>query len=329
MSRLVCASMQLLGLSIACAAFIFAQAAAAEFPERPMRIVTPFPAGSVTDVIARPIAAKFSETWGQPVVVDNRGGAGGTIAAEIVAKSLPDGHTLLIGALGPNVINASLLKNMPYDSERAFAPITLTATNNLLLTVSLTLPVKSVRELIDLARAKPGQLRYGTPGTGSTPHLSGELFKAMAGIDMVHVPYKGSPQYVVDLLAGRIDVVLGAAGPVLPHVKSGRLRLLAVSSGKRGPAMPDVPTIAEEGVPGFEVIGWYGLFAAAGTPAPVIRKLHAEAARILAQPDLKAIYVTGGLDAVASSSPAEFAAFIRSERDKWAKVIKAANIRIE
>jgi tripartite-type tricarboxylate transporter receptor subunit TctC len=294
-----------------------------------MRIVTPFPAGSVTDVIARPIAAKFSETWGQPVVVDNRGGAGGTIAAEIVAKSLPDGHTLLIGALGPNVINASLLKNMPYDSERAFAPITLTATNNLLLTVPLTLPVKSVRELIDLARAKPGQLRYGTPGTGSTPHLSGELFKAMAGIDMVHVPYKGSPQYVVDLLAGRIDVVLGAAGPVLPHVKSGRLRLLAVSSGKRGPAMPDVPTIAEEGVPGFEVIGWYGLFAAAGTPAPVIRKLHAEAARILAQPDLKAIYVTGGLDAVASSSPAEFAAFIRSERDKWAKVIKAANIRIE
>jgi tripartite-type tricarboxylate transporter receptor subunit TctC len=294
-----------------------------------MRIVTPFPAGSVTDVIARPIAAKFSETWGQPVVVDNRGGAGGTIAAEIVAKSLPDGHTLLIGALGPNVINASLLKNMPYDSERAFAPITLTATNNLLLTVPLTLPVKSVRELIDLARAKPGQLRYGTPGTGSTPHLSGELFKAMAGIDMVHVPYKGSPQYVVDLLAGRIDVVLGAAGPVLPHVKSGRLRLLAVSSGKRDPAMPDVPTIAEEGVPGFEVIGWYGLFAAAGTPAPVIRKLHAEAARILAQPDLKAIYVTGGLDAVASSSPAEFAAFIRSERDKWAKVIKAANIRIE
>jgi len=321
--------MQLLGLSIACAAFIFAQAAAAEFPERPMRIVTPFPAGSVTDVIARPIAAKFSETWGQPVVVDNRGGAGGTIAAEIVAKSLPDGHTLLIGALGPNVINASLLKNMPYDSERAFAPITLTATNNLLLTVPLTLPVRSVRELIDLARAKPGQLRYGTPGTGSTPHLSGELFKAMAGIDMVHVPYKGSPQYVVDLLAGRIDVVLGAAGPVLPHVKSGRLRLLAVSSGKRDPAMPDVPSIAEEGVPGFEVIGWYGLFAAAGTPVAVIRKLHAEAARILAQPDLKAIYVTGGLDAVASSSPAEFAAFIRSEREKWAKVIKAANIRIE
>ena len=321
--------MQLLGLSIACAAFVFARAAAAEFPERPMRIVTPFPAGSVTDIIARPIAAKLSETWGQPVVVDNRGGAGGTIAAEIVAKSLPDGHTLLIGALGPNVINASLLKNMPYDSERAFAPITLTATNNLLLTVPLTLPVKSVRELIDLARAKPGQLRYGTPGTGSTPHLSGELFKAMAGIDMVHVPYKGSPQYVVDLLAARIDVVLGAAGPVLPHVKSGRLRLLAISSGKRDPAMPDVPTIAEEGVPGFEVIGWYGLFAAAGTPAPVIKKLHAETARILAQPDLKAMYVNGGLDAVASSSPAEFAAFIRSERGKWAKVIKAANIRIE
>ena len=329
MSRLVCALIRLLGLSIACGAVVFARTAAAEFPERPMRIVTPFPAGSVTDVIARPIAAKFSATWGQPVVVDNRGGAGGTIAAEIVAKSLPDGHTLLIGALGPNVINASLLKNMPYDSERAFAPITLTAINNLLLTVPLALPVKSVRELIDLARAKPGQLRYGTPGTGSTPHLAGELFKAMAGIDMVHVPYKGSPQYVVDLLAGRIDVVLGAAGPVLAHVKSGRLRLLAISANKRDPAMPDVPTIGEEGVPGFEVIGWYGLFAPANTPAPVIRKLHAEAVRILAQPDLKAIYVNGGLEAVVSSSPAEFAAFIRSERDKWAKVIKAANIRIE
>ena len=329
MSRLVCASIRLLGLSITFGAVVFAGTAAAEFPEKPMRIVTPFPAGSVTDVIARPIAAKFSETWGQPVVVDNRGGAGGTIAAEIVAKSLPDGHTLLIGALGPNVINSSLLKNMPYDSQRAFAPITLTATNNLLLTVPLALPVKSVRELIDLARAKPGQLRYGSSGTGATPHVAAELFKAMAGIDMVHVPYKGSPQYVVDLLAGRIDLVIAAAGPVLPHIKSGRLRLLAISASTRDPALPGVPTISEEGVPGFEVIGWYGLLASAGTPAPVIRKLHAEVVRILAQPSVKAIYLNGGLETAASSSPAEFAAFIQSERDKWAKVIKAANIRIE
>ncbi len=294
-----------------------------------MRILTPFSAGSTTDQVARPLAAKLSEAWGQPVVVDNRTGAGGSIAAEIVAKSNADGHTLLIGATGPNTVNPSLIKNLPYDSQRAFAAVTLTATNNLLLTVPLSLPVKSARELIDLARAKPGQLRYGTPGVGALPHLAAELFRSMAGVELVHVPYKGSPQYTIDLLAGRIDMVIGAAGGVLPHIKSGRLHLLAVSTAKRDPAMPEVPTISEAGVPGYEVIGWYGLLAPAGTPAPVIRKLHAEVARILALPDVKAIYLNGGMEATASSSPAEFAAVIRSDRDKWAKVIKAANIRIE
>ena len=301
---------------------------AADYPQRPLRIVTPFSAGSTTDVVARPLAAKLSDAWGQPVVVDNRAGAGGSIAAEIVAKATPDGHTLLIGATGPNAVNPSLIKNMPYDSQRAFAPITLTSTNNLLLVVSMAVPVKTVRELVDLAKAKPGQLRFASPGTGSSPHLAGELFKSLAGIDMTHVPYKGSPQYVIDLLAARIDLSIGAAGPVLPHAKSGRLRLLGVSAGKRDPAMPDVPTISEA-VPGFEVVGWYGLLATAGTPAPVIRKLHAETVRILALPDIKAIYANGGMDTVASSSPAEFDALIRSERDKWAKVIRAAGIRIE
>ncbi len=301
---------------------------AADYPQRPLRIVTPFSAGSTTDVVARPLAAKLSDAWGQPVVVDNRAGAGGSIAAEIVAKATPDGHTLLIGATGPNAVNPSLIKNMPYDSQRAFAPITLTSTNNLLLVVSMAVPVKTVRELVDLAKAKPGQLRFASPGTGSSPHLAGELFKSLAGIDMTHVPYKGSPQYVIDLLAARIDLSIGAAGPVLPHAKSGRLRLLGVSAGKRDPAMPDVPTISEA-IPGFEVVGWYGLLATAGTPAPVIRKLHAETVRILALPDIKAIYANGGMDTVSSSSPAEFDALIRSERDKWAKVIRAAGIRIE
>ena len=315
--------------SILLCAVLSMTAAAAEFPEKTIRIVTPFSAGSVTDIVARPFAAKFTEAWGQPVVIDNRTGAGGTLAAEYVASSAPDGHTLLIGANGPNAVNPSLIKSMPYDSQRAFAPITLTATNNLLLAVPASLPAKTVRELIDLARAKPGQLRYGSPGTGSSPHLAGELLKSLAAIDMIHVPYKGSPQYTVDLVAGRIDLVIAAAGALLPQIKSGRLRLLAVSSGTRDPAMPDVPTIAEQGVPGFEVLGWYGLLAPAGTPAPVLRKIFAEVVRILALPDIKAFYQNAGLDAAVSASPAEFDAFIRSEREKWAKVIKAANIRIE
>lgn len=307
---------------------VITAAVAADFPQRPLRILTPFSAGSTTDIVARPLAARMSEAWGQPVVVDNRAGAGGSIAAEIVAKATPDGHTLLIGATGPNAVNPSLIKNPGYDSQRAFAPITLTSTNNLLLVMSMAVPVKTVKELVDLAKFKPGQLRFASPGTGSSPHLAGELFKSLAGIDLVHVPYKGSPQYVIDLLAARIDLSIGAAGPVLPHAKAGRLRLLGVSAAKRDPAMPDVPAI-NESVPGFEVVGWYGLLTTAGTPGPVVRKLHAEAVRILALPEVKTVYASAGMDAVSSSSPAAFDALIRSERDKWAKVIKAAGIRIE
>lgn len=303
-------------------------AGAAGYPEKPIRILTPFSAGSVTDLLARPLAARLSEAWGQPVVVDNRTGAGGSIAAEIVAKATPDGYTLLVGASGPTVINPLLVKSLAYDAQRAFTPITLTATNNLLLTVTPSLPAKSVREMLELARAKPGQLRFGSPGIGSSPHLAGELLKAMAGIDMVHVAYKGSPQYTVDLLAGRIDLVFAAAGALLPHIKSGRLRLLAVGNASRDPAMPDVPAVSET-VPGFEVVGWYGLLTTAGTPAPVIKKLYTELVRILAGPDVKNLYATAGLETAVSASPAEFAAMIRSERDKWAKVIKAVNIRIE
>ncbi len=317
------------GLSVLAFALAASATLAADFPERPLRILTPFSAASTTDVIARPLAAKLSEAWGQPVVVDNRAGAGGGIAAEIVAKATPDGHTLMIGANGPNAVNPSLIKNLPYDTLRAFAPITLTTTTPSVLVTAMSVPAKSVRDVIDLARAKPGQLRYASPGIGSTPHLAAELFASLAGVKLVHVPYKGSAQYIVDLLAARIDLCLCATGPLMPHIKAGRLRLLAISTAKRDPAMPDVPTISESGVPGFEVVGWFGVLTTAGTPAPVIKKLYTEIVRILALPDIKTAYLNGGMETVTSSSPDEFAAYIRSERDKWAKVIKAANIRLE
>lgn len=306
-----------------------AGAPAADFPAKPLRILTPFSAGSVTDIMARPLAAKLAETWGQPVIVDNRTGAGGAIAAEITAKATPDGYTLLVGANGPTAVNPILIKNLPYDAQRGFAPITLIATNTLLLTVPQAFPAKSVRELIELARSKPGQLRFGSPGIGSSPHLAGELLKSMAGIDMLHVAYKGSPQYTVDLLAGRIDMVMAAAGALLPHIKTGRLRLLAVSTSSRDPTLPDTPTMNEAGVQGFEVLGWYGLLTTAGTPAPVMKKLFSAIGKILAEPDVKALYANAGLATAVSASPAEFAAFIAAEREKWAKVVKAANIRIE
>src|SRR5262245_3912887 len=305
-----------------------ADATAAEYPERPIRILTPFSAGSVTDVIARTIASSLSEAWGQPVVVDNRAGAGGVLAAEIVAKSPPDGYTLLIGATGPTTVNPSLVKNLPYDAARAFAPITLTAANVLLMAVAPAVPAKSVKELIAIARAKPGQLRYGSPGIGSSPHLAGELFGALAHVEMTHVPYKGSPQYVVDLLAGRIDFVIAAAGPLLPHIKAGRLKLFGVSTPQRDPAMPDVPTIME-GLPGFEVVGWFGLLGRAGTPAAIINKLHAEVVRIVGLPAVKAQFAANGLETRVSASPAEFAELIRKDRERWAKVIKDAGIKAE
>jgi len=321
-------SIPILALVIAAGAVAFGKPAAAEYPERPIRILTPFSAGSVTDVIARTLASNLSEAWGQPVVVDNRAGAGGVLAAEIVAKSPPDGYTLLIGATGPTTVNPSLIRKLPYDAARDFAPITLTAANVLLLALAPSVPAKSVKELIALARAKPGELRYGSPGIGSSPHLAGELFGALAKVQMTHVPYKGSPQYVVDLLAGRIDFVIAAAGPLLPHIKTGRLRLLGVSTPERDPAMPDVPTIME-GLPGFEVVGWFGILGRAGTPAPVIRKLHAEIVRIVGLPSVKAQFAANGMETRVSASPAEFAELIRKDRERWAKVIREAGIKAE
>ncbi|MBI4189410.1 MAG: tripartite tricarboxylate transporter substrate binding protein [Betaproteobacteria bacterium] len=301
----------------------------AGYPEKAVRIVNPFPPGSVLDVIARPIATKLSEAWGQPVIVDNHAGSGGLLGAEIVAKSPPDGYNLLLGTPGTNAVSASLYKKIPYDTLRDFAPISLAATTYLILVVHPSLPVKSVKELIALAKAKPGQLNYGSGGTGSTTHLAGELFKSMAAVSMVHVPYRGSPQYTVDLVAGRIDLMFAGNLPVLPHIKTGRLRLLAITANTRDPSIPDVPTVSEAGVPGFDVRAWYGLFASAGTPTEIIDKIHAEISRIIKLPDVRAQYAAGGLAPAVSSSPAEFSAYVNSEFHKWAKVVKAAGIRAD
>ena len=300
----------------------------AAYPERPIRIVTPFPAGSVTDIIARPMAAKLSEAWGASVLVDNRAGAGGNLAGDAVAKAPADGHTLLIGSTGPVVVNALLHAKMPYDSRTAFAPITLAASAAMLLVVHPSMPAHTAKELVALAKARPGQLTYGSSGIGATTHLGGALFTSMTGARLIHVPYKGSPQYTLDLITGRIDMAFASIAPTLPHVKGGRLRALGVSSSNRDPQFPDIPSIAESGVPGYEMRSWYGVLATAGTPQPVIDKLNGELVRMLALPDVRRIYLAGGLQAM-SSSPAQFVAYIGRERDKWGKVVKAAGIRAE
>ena len=301
----------------------------AAYPDKPIRIVTPFPAGSVTDIVARPMAAKLTEAWSVPVIVDNRAGAGGNLAGDTVAKAAPDGYTLFIGATGPVVVNALLYAKMPYDVHRAFAPVTMAAAAGLMLVVHPSIPVSSAKDLVALGKSRADQMTFGSSGVGSTPFLGAALFSAMTGVRMIHVPYKGgSPQYTIDLITGRIELAFASMAPVIPHVKSGRLKGLGTSANKRDPQFPDVPTIAESGVPGYDMRSWYGVLATAGTPQAVIDKLNVELARILALPDVRTQYLVGGLHA-ASSSVAEFTTYIKSEHEKWARVAKAAGIRAE
>ena len=264
-------------------------AAAQTFPAKSIRIIAPFPPASVADVLARPIAQKMNETWGQPVIVDDRVGMAGTVGADIVAKAPPDGYTLLLGTIGTNAINAALYSKMPYDVRTDFAPVTLVARTYLLLVMHPSVPVRTVKDVIALAKAHPGKLNFGSAGAGTTPHLAGEMFKYLAGVSMTHVAYRGSPQSAIDLLAGRLDLIFANGSAVLPHIRTGKMRLIAISAARRDPEMPNVPTIAET-VPGFEMAPWWGLFAPAGTPRDVVARLNAETVRILALPDVKATY---------------------------------------
>ncbi|MCC7487349.1 MAG: tripartite tricarboxylate transporter substrate binding protein [Burkholderiales bacterium] len=301
---------------------------AQSYPGKPVRIVVGFPAGGPTDVVTRVLAHKLAEGFGQSVVVENRTGGGGVPAAEFAAKSPPDGYTLMMGTLGTLVVNRHLHANLPYEPLRDFAPISQVVSNTNFLVVHPSVPARSLNEVLALARRQPGKLNYASSGNGTTPHLAGELFKMMAKVQITHVPYRGGAPALTALLAGEVDVSFENALVATPHVRSRRLRALAVTSGKRMSALPGLPTMSEAGLPGYEVTGWYGLVVASAAPKVVMERVHAESAKALRQKDVIDQLANQGSDAV-GSAPAEFAAFIRSETEKWGKVIKAAKMRLD
>lgn len=300
----------------------------AAWPERPIRFVVPFPPGGGADIVARPLTALVGRNLGQQVVVDNRAGAGGTVAAALVAGSAPDGYTLLFGTVGTHAIHVSLYSKLPYDPVKDFAPISMTHNLPRVLVVHASLPVKSVTELIALARSKPGQLSFASAGNGGTNHLSGELFKTMAGVDMVHIPFKGAGPAVVEVLAGRIALTFDAIPVWFPHIKSGKVRALGVTSLKRSATLPDVPTVAESGLPGFDVANWLAVYAPARTPKPVIDRLHAEIGTVMADAEIRRQLVEQGVEPM-HTTPAELAAIMRKDAEKWAKIVKASGAKID
>jgi tripartite-type tricarboxylate transporter receptor subunit TctC len=312
------------------AALLFAAGtgAAQTYPARPMRIIVPFPAGGIADLFARVIGQKFNEAWGQPAVVDNRPGAGGNIGAEIVAKSPPDGYTLVMGSIGTHSVNVSLFSKLAYDPIRDFAPVALVMEAEGLLVLHPSVPVRTVKELIALARARPGQVAYASAGYGTAGHLAGELFKSMARVDMVHVPYKGNVPAITDLISGQTSLLFATMPTVLPQVQAGRLRALAVTSSARSPAAPELPTIAEAALPGYSVTNWIGLFAPAGTPRDIVLKLNGETVRIMQAPDIQKRLANEGAK-FTPKTPDEFTSFVKTEIAKWAKVVKEAGIRVD
>jgi tripartite-type tricarboxylate transporter receptor subunit TctC len=296
-------------------------------PPGPIRIVVPFQPGGLTDILARTVAAPMAESLGVSIVVENRPGASGNIGAEAIAKSPATGQHLLMGSIGTNAVNQLLYSKMPYDTMKDFAPITLAGYGTLLLATHPSVPAKDLKELIAYAKANPGKLTYASGGSGASQHLAGELLKSMAGIDIVHVPYKGITQGVTDTVGGQVSMTFDLA-TVMPHVKAGRLRPIAVANRERATALPDVPTIAEAGVPGYEAAAWYGLFAPAGTPPAVIARLHAEAVKALRRQDLRDKLVAIGAEP-GGNTPAEFSAFIAAEVTKWTKVVREAKIKLD
>jgi len=312
-----------LALALAFATSAFAQS----YPSKPIKIVVPYPPGGFNDTLGRTLAAKFTEAWGQPAVVENKPGANTLIGSDFVAKSPPDGYTLLVVAF-PFAVTPSLIRNMPYDTLKDFAPVVLAAQSPNLLVVNPSLPVKSVGELIALAKAKPNSLSYASTGNGSSNHISMELFKSLAGVQIVHIPYKGSAPAVTDLLGGQVHLMFDNVPNVLPHVKAGKLVALGQTGVKRSPLISDIPTVAEAGVAGYEVTVWFGLVAPAGTPREVVQKLNAETLRILAMPDVRERFLAQGVEP-AGGTPEQFGEHIRTQMAKWAKVVADAGVKAE
>jgi|RhiMetdeSRZDD1v2_1073273.scaffolds.fasta_scaffold525871_1 tripartite-type tricarboxylate transporter receptor subunit TctC len=302
--------------------------ALAAYPDRPVRLIVPFPPGGPTDIVARPLAQNLSENLGQQVIVDNRGGAGGNIGAAAVVKSAADGYSLLMGTVGTHAINASLYKKLTFDPVKDFAPVSLVAQAAVVLVVHPSVPAKTLNEFIALAKFKPAQITFGSAGSGSPGHLTGELFKDMAGVDLVHVPYQGSAPAISDLLGGQIHAMFDPIQATLSHVKAGKLRILGVSSSKRSSALPDVPTIAEAGVPGFETTAWWAVFAPAGTPKEIITKLNTEIVKIMRSADMKERLRQLDIEPI-GSTPDQLAAFMKTETAKWSRAVKFSGAIVE
>ena len=297
------------------------------YPSKPVRMIVPSSAAGGTDIVARIISPRLAERLGQQVIIDNRPGAGTMIGIELAAKSPPDGYTLLMG-LSTLAINSALYKKVPYDPVRDFAPITQAVSSASIIVVHPSVPVKTVKELIAFARARPGQLNYASAGTGTYPHMTMELFLSMAGLKMAHIPYKGTGPAMIDMIAGHVATTAATILTGMPHIRSGRLRGLGITSSARNAVVPEIPTVAESGLPGYESVQWYGVLAPAKTPKEIITRLHGEITRVLQQPDVKERIAGDGADPV-GSTPEEFARFIQSELTKWAKVARDAGIKPE
>ncbi|QJR13747.1 Bug family tripartite tricarboxylate transporter substrate binding protein [Usitatibacter palustris] len=316
------------GVMTALAAVMFSGAAAAQYPNRPVKLIVPFPAGGSTDIVGRLVAQKLSERLGQPVVVENKGGAGGTVGTDSAAKSAPDGYTLTIGTTSTHAIAPNAYAKLAYDPAKDFAPISLVAVTPYLLAVNPNVKATNLKEFIALAKAEPGKLNYASAGAGTATHLSMEMLKDAAGIDLVHVPYKGNAPAELAVLAGEVQAVFGSMPALLQQAKAGKIRPIAVGTSKRSPALPDVPPVADQGFPGFESSLWLGVFAPAGTPQPIIDRLVADVRAIVAMPDFIEGLARNGADPL-SNTPAEFSKLLVDEIGRYGKVVKAAKLKLE
>src|SRR5438874_609655 len=311
------------------ATVVLQPALAQNYPSRPVRVMVGFAPGGPNDIVARAYGARLAEAFGQPFVVENRAGAAGNLAAEAVARAAPDGYTLTLGSTGPSAVNPALYAKLPFDLVRDLDMVSLVATGNSALAVHPSVPATSVKELIALARAQPGKLSYASSGNGSSLHLAAELFKQMTGVDLVHVPYKGAALAMTDLVSGQVDMSFAPVANVVPLAKSGKLRLLALTGARHSAFAPGTPTLAESGLPGFDVWTWYAVLCTAGTPENVVDRLHATLAKIAQSPQLKEQLANIGIDAEASASPADARAYRASEVDKWGKLVRAIGVKAE